>query len=74
MNPLAAIRQWASPEAMPLSVKSLQDPAGSAIPVGELKGLGMADPTGNVGQVAPASNSFGQLLGRMVQDVGEKRP
>jgi flagellar hook-basal body complex protein FliE len=73
MNPLTAIRQWAAPDIAPLSLKNSQDPvfSGNAIPVGELKGI--ANPTDQVGQVDRSSNSFGQLLGRMVQDVSEKK-
>lgn len=75
MNPLAAIRQWAAPDISSLPMKNAQDSlaAGGAIPVGELKELGISNPAGQVGQTAPSSDSFGQLLGRMVQDVSEKK-
>jgi flagellar hook-basal body complex protein FliE len=74
MNPLAAIRQWAAPDLASLPLKSSQDAASSgAIPVGDFKSLGMVNPADQVGQSAPSSNSFGQLLGQMVQDVSEKK-
>jgi flagellar hook-basal body complex protein FliE len=72
MDSLAAIRQLFSPELRAAAAPKLEEMSGAtaAIPAAELSRLGVPGAT-TVG--AASEGSFGNLLGRMVQDVNAKQ-
>jgi flagellar hook-basal body complex protein FliE len=72
MDSLAAIRQLFSPQLRAAVSPKLEEMSGAkaVIPAAELGRLGVpAAPT----VTAPTEGSFGNLLGRMVQDVNAKQ-
>src|SRR5271166_6358981 len=74
MTPLAPLQVAASRELLPnLLAKAGEGLAPQAVPPGELEKLGSMPGTAPAQGSGPASGSFSNVLGQMVQDVNAKQ-
>ena len=77
MSPLAAIRQWVTPEIRPaISPQSLGGTTSvGAIPTAELSTLSPSAAPASLDSLKPveSTNSFGNVLGQFVEDVNTKQ-
>jgi len=74
MNPLSAIRQFATPgiQPMPLPRVGVEPPA-ATMPFKELEALPSTLDSQPVGRSAEAQSAFGGLFGRLVGEVNQKQ-
>ena len=74
MNPLSAIRQFATPgiQPMPLPRVGVEAPAGT-IPFKELEALPSTLDSQPIGRSPEAQSTFGGLFGRLVGEVNQKQ-
>ncbi len=77
MSPLAAIRQWVAPEVRQPATPSVPEaaPGATVIPPSELRAINpdLAAPIVNPTGANGPSSSFGNVLGRMVEEVNSKQ-
>jgi flagellar hook-basal body complex protein FliE len=75
MNILSAIRQYTSPglEGLPLPKPDLKGTGPSAIPLQELQELPPVIPQTSVSGPGEGNGSFGNMLGRFVEEVNDKQ-
>ncbi len=77
MSPLAVIRQWVAPEVRQAAAPSVSEatPGAAIIPPSELRAINpdLAAPVVNPTGASGPSSSFGNVLGRMVEEVNSKQ-
>jgi flagellar hook-basal body complex protein FliE len=75
MNPLTAIRQMVSPELRPVGLPKTNQAEGvsTVIPTAELKEMPGIGSVAASGQTSGVETSFGNVLGRLVNEVNTKQ-
>jgi len=74
MNALSSIRQlWAGASMGPASAGTRAESLATSIPTAELRELNAAQPGLSALEAQPGQQSFGSLLGQMVQDVNARQ-